>query len=204
MPKKTSDIGLPCIDEAVEALLKGDLVVVPTDTVYGLAADPNVPGAEERIYLAKSRDRNKPIPLLAADISDVERYGAMIGPAERKLADAFWPGPLTMVLDVNGKKEGFRVPANDIALAVLRSVGGILRVTSANLSGEPPAMTAGDARQCLGNSITVVIDGGRVSGGVPSSVVELVGDESMVELKILREGAITRDQLSNLFKIADG
>ena len=90
------------IRQAAEWLRKGSLVIVPTDTVYGLAAQPDLPGAVERLCQAKGRDRAKPIPLLAATMSDVERCGAVFGPASRALAERFWPGPLTLVLRVRG------------------------------------------------------------------------------------------------------
>jgi len=177
---------------AVEALGKGSLVIMPTDTVYGVAADPAVPGAVERIFAAKGRDRDKPIPLLAAGIEDVRKYGAVLGRAERELASRYWPGPLTMVLKVGDREEGFRVPDHGVALALLREAGGVLRVTSANISGAPPALTAEAAATALGDRVEEVLDAGHVPGGKPSTVVRATGER----IEILREGAIpSRDIL---------
>lgn len=96
--------------EVVRVLKAGGLAVLPTETVYGVAADPAVAGAEDRIYAAKARDRGKPIPLLAASLEDVERAGGRLGPWARRLAYKYWPGPLTQVLECGGRTEGFRVP----------------------------------------------------------------------------------------------
>ena len=182
------------IRRAAEALRNGSMVIMPTDTVYGVAVDPRVAGAEEKIFIAKSRDRGKPIPLLASGLDQVKRYGAELGVLERKLAKKFWPGPLTLVLRVGAREEGFRVPDHDVALELLRAVGGILRVTSANLSGEPPALTAEEAIRSLGDHVDVVLDAGKALGETPSTVVRIV-DGRVV---ILREGAISAGELSLL------
>jgi len=175
---------------------------MPTDTVYGIAADPRIRGAEDRLCDAKGRDRDKPIPLLAAGISEVEKHGAILGWLERKLAEKFWPGPLTLVLAVSRRTsaaaarslqvaparyfEGFRVPDCDVALALLREVGGVLRVTSANRSGEPPALTAQEAVCSVGQFASVVLDTGAAPGGIPSSVVKVENRK----VRMLREGVI--------------
>jgi len=164
----------------------GHLVIMPTDTVYGVAADARVAGAEEKIYLAKGRERGKPVPLLASGIDEVERYGAEFDAIEEKLAEKFWPGPLTLVLGVGGRMEGFRVPDHDVSLDLLKAAGGILRVTSANLSGEPPALTAEAAVRALGDFVDVVLDAGKVRGGTPSTVAKVENGRVIV----LREGAI--------------
>ena len=164
---------------------------MPTDTVYGIAADARLPGALEKIYEAKSRDRGKPIPLLAASVTDVEAFGTTLGKVERRLAEKLWPGPLTLVLRVGDRMEGFRVPAHGVALALLRECGGVLRVTSANLSGEPPALTAGEAARTVGRFAAIVMDAGPSPGGAPSTVAEVVNGQ----IRILRDGAISREQL---------
>jgi L-threonylcarbamoyladenylate synthase len=164
-------------------------VVLPTDTVYGVAADPAVPGAEERLRMAKGRDAGKPIPLLAAGVDDVLARTGAIDPLARRLAGAFWPGPLTMVLPVGEGSEGFRVPDHALTLAVLRAAGGCLRVTSANRSGEPDARSADAAVAALGASVALVLDGGPVPGGIPSTVVR-VSDGA---LTVLREGALSEE-----------
>jgi L-threonylcarbamoyladenylate synthase len=174
------------IAEAVAVLNRGGLVIIPTDTVYGLAAHPNVPGAEERMYRAKCRDPRKPIPLLAAGRGDVEAYGAALGPAERRLADAFWPGALTLILAARGREEGFRVPDDALARLILRAAGGLLRATSANLSGDPPALTAQEAAAALGPAVDFVVDAGPVRGGMASTVVKVERGQP----RVLRAGAL--------------
>jgi L-threonylcarbamoyladenylate synthase len=191
------------VEQAVSCLRRGGLVVIPTDTVYGLAADPRVPGAEERIARAKGRPEGKPIPLLTTGLAAVEAFGAVLGAGERRLAEAFWPGPLTLVLAVPdrpgrpgsgpgaGRTEGFRVPDCRTALAVIEGAGGVLRATSANRSGEAPALTARQAADALGPEVDLVLDAGPAPGGTPSTVARLRGDN----VEVLREGAIPTEQL---------
>lgn len=175
------------LDAALAALRRGALLVLPTDTVYGVAADPRVPGAEERLRRAKGRDAAKAIPLLAADCGQIERWPAALTPLARKLARRYWPGALTMVLaDGAGGWNGFRIPAHAAALALLRAAGSPLRVTSANRSGAPPALTAQAAADALGAAVELILDAGPAPGGRPSTVIRL--DEPAIA--ILREGAI--------------
>lgn len=189
-----SDSEETALAAAADALRRGRLVIIPTETVYGVAADPRVTGAEERIYRAKARDRGKPLPLLAASLGDVERQGAVFGPVERALAERFWPGALTIVLATPAGPEGFRVPACDVARKLIDRAGGVLRVTSANLSGEPPALTADEAVAALGPHVEVVLDAGPVPGGVPSTVVKVENGRVL----ILREGVVDADALKAL------
>ena len=181
------------LKRAVEVLEAGGLVVLPTDTVYGVAAHPAVTGAQERLFSVKGRDRSKPVPLLADGVEGVVRYGARLGPKERRLAERFWPGPLTLVLEVGFGREGFRVPDHPFAMALLKAVGGVLRVTSANLSGDPPALTATEAVRALGGVVELVLDGGPVRLGQPSTVAKIENGD----LCIIREGALTRQELAN-------
>jgi len=173
-------------DKVVAALRRGALVILPTDTVYGIAADPGAPGAEERLFRAKRRPDNKPITLLAADIRQVEAARAELGAAGRALANRYWPGALTLVLKTGDTWEGFRVPNHPVALAILKAAGGMLRVTSANMSGEPPALTAAAAVAALGPAVELAVDAGPAPGGVPSTVVRIADNRCAV----LREGAI--------------
>lgn len=176
---------------AVAALGRGELVVLPTETVYGLAADPRVPGAVDRIYRAKGRAGDKPVTLLAADAEQVKRIGADLGGAGARLGARFWPGPLTMILRTGGAFTGFRVPDHEVARALLRRVGTALAVTSANRSGEPPARTAQAAAEALGAEVSVILDAGPSPGGVPSTVVRVDGEK----VEILREGAIGNEEI---------
>ncbi len=179
------------VRRVVDALSVGALVVLPTETVYGLAADAGRPDALSRIYAAKRRDHGKPVAMLADSLATIERFGGEAGAAAARLAARFWPGPLTLVLRCRGAWEGFRIPDFPLTLAVLRGVGGVLRVTSANASGEPPALTADDAMAALGHAVELVVDAGRVPGGTASTVVKVDGDT----LTVLRAGPVTREML---------
>jgi tRNA threonylcarbamoyl adenosine modification protein (Sua5/YciO/YrdC/YwlC family) len=179
------------VGAAVAALARGDLVILPTETVYGVAADPRAPGAVEKIFPAKGRSPDKAVTLLAADEDQVRRQGAEFPPAARALAARYWPGPLTLVLKAGREFVGFRVPAHAVALDVLRKAGSVLAVTSANRSGEPPARVAADAARALGSAVALSLDAGPSAGGVPSTVVRV--DDARVD--ILREGAISSREI---------
>ena len=179
------------VARAVRELQHGRLVCLPTDTVYGVAAMPDM---STELYAAKDRASGKPIALLASDEDAVRGLGVVLNRQGRRLADAFWPGPLTLVVDVGDRTEGVRVPDCDLAREIIRACGGLLRVTSANRSGEPPARTAAQAAAAMGESVAVVIDGGPVPGGVASSVVR-VGAEGIC---VIREGALSGRQIENV------
>jgi L-threonylcarbamoyladenylate synthase len=179
------------IKHAVKVLRAGGLVIVPTETVYGLAADPQVDGAEERIYEAKTRDRGKPIPLMATSLDAVKHHGATLSPLARRLARRYWPGPLTLVLPCGDRTEGFRVPDHAVTQALLKASGGVLRVTSANVSGEPAAVDAATASAALGDRVGLVLDAGPAGLAQESTVVDATGKK----LRVLRKGAIPADQI---------
>lgn len=182
---------------AAEVLLSGGVAVIPTDTVYGLAAHPDFPAAVERLYTIKGREAKKPIALLAADAQAVARFGyPLVGEAQRLAA--FWPGALTLVIAPAGAgtaptradavPEGFRVPDHAWTRRLLAKCGGVLRVTSANLSGQRPATDAPQALADVGLSADLVVDDGISPGGVPSTVVRVKHDGTH---EILRQGALT-------------
>jgi L-threonylcarbamoyladenylate synthase len=179
------------IASAVAVLRSGGLVVLPTDTVYGVAADPRVPGAEERLCAAKGRDRDKPIPLLIDHVRRLKGLGVDHPPALRRLAARFWPGPLTAVIRAGDRFEGVRIPDHPVTLAVLRAMGVPLRVTSANQSGEPPACTAADAVRALGGAVALALDAGPAPIGEASTVVKLDGPQ----LAVVRAGAIPEREI---------
>ncbi len=184
-----------CDDDGLETtakvLLAGGVAVIPTDTVYGLAAHPSCPSAVERLYTIKGREARKPIALLAADAEAVEHFGyPLFGKAQELVR--FWPGGLTMVVDPPPGQsglsaEGFRVPDHDWTRRLLAKCGGLLRVTSANLSGRRAATDAPQALADVGLSADVVVDDGVSPGGVPSTVVRVSADGST---SVLREGAV--------------
>jgi L-threonylcarbamoyladenylate synthase len=197
------------IRRAREVLDAGGLVVIPTDTVYGIAARPDDPAAIAAVFAVKERPSDKPLPILAATPSDLDQI-ALLGDLARRAA-RHWPGPLTLVvprapgfdLDLGGAPGGgaesrgggaeslgvaVRVPACEVALELLRA-SGPLAVTSANLSGDRPATTVSEARAALGAKVRAYLDGG-VCAGRPSTVVSLVGD-----IELLRAGPIPFRQL---------
>ena len=189
------------IARAAKILCEGGVVLLPTDTVYGLAAHPDHPEALRRIYEIKGRDFNKPIAFLAADADAPARLGAKISPAARAFAKRFWPGSLTLILDcATGKTEGFRVPDSAIAREIIAACGGLLHVTSANHSGEPPALCIDETIQPVADLCDLVIDDGPSRVGIASTVVRDTPDGWTV----LREGAATRAMLEECARTAKG
>jgi L-threonylcarbamoyladenylate synthase len=175
------------LSQAADILKRGGVVVLPTDTVYGIAAHPGMGEAVARICTIKGRPLGKPIALLASDGEAVKRFGARFPEVARRLAGRYWPGALTLVLPCGTEWEGFRVPAHPETCRVIAACGGVLRVTSANLSGEMPATCAVAALKDVGLEADLVLDGGVSPGGVPSTVVKVAEDGT---LTVLREGAI--------------
>ncbi len=183
---------------AADVVRKGGLICYPTDTVYGLGCDPLNASAAERVMRTKG-DRTKPMPILVKNIENARRL-AHVSDSAAKLADKFWPGPLTMVLlslDVlpailipNGRV-GLRSPKHAICLELLGLCSGALVGTSANLTGRPPAVTAEAAANELEDRVDLVVDGGRAPLGVASTVVDLTASK----LTILREGPIGRGEI---------
>ncbi len=168
------------LKKVAACLLSGGVAVIPTDTVYGLAAHPRFPAAVERLYTIKARDAKKPIALLA---SDAEGAAPFVGAAAAAVGRAHWPGALTVVAE----GEGVRVPDHDWTRRLIARCGGALRVTSANLSGRRAATEAKAALADVGLSADLVVDDGVSKGGVASTVVRV---ESPSRVTILREGPI--------------
>lgn len=179
------------------AIGRGELVVLPTDTVYGLAADAFNPAAVQRLLDAKGRTRQVPPPVLIPGIPTLDALAEEVPPEVRVLVDTFWPGGLTVILPARsslhwdlgetGGTVALRMPSNGIALELLSETGP-LAVSSANLSGEPAATTAADAERMLGDAVSVYLDGGEAgvdyqatsSAGTGSTIVDATG--------LLREG----------------
>jgi L-threonylcarbamoyladenylate synthase len=180
---------------AAAVIRRGGLIVLPTDTVYGVAADLWQPEAVAALYAAKQRPPDRAIPILLSAGDEIDQVAERVPEAARRLAAAFWPGPLTVVVPKRpGVPEivsalptvGVRVPDHDAARAAIRACGGALAVTSANLSDQPSALTAGEAADALGEAVGLVLDGGPAPGGTPSTVVDATGDT----LTVLRPGPI--------------
>ena len=175
------------IAQAQAVLARGGVVIVPTETVYGVACHPDFPEALERIRAMKHRDRDKPFQLLAADVAAVWADGAARSPGAERLA-THWPGALTLVLPTaKGHTEGYRVPDLPLLRHLIAQCGGLLRCTSVNLSGVPPARDAREAAAALGEAVDLVLDGGPARLGVASTVAALGADGAVT---ILRQGVV--------------
>lgn len=194
---------------ARQALGRGELIVVPTDTVYGVAADAFTPAAVQRLLDAKGRGRQSPPPVLIANTATLAALAAEVTEPVTKLAEAFWPGPLTIVMEANpslswdlgdtGGTVALRIPDHPLTLELLRETGP-LAVSSANRSGEPPARTAADAQDMLGQSVSVYLDAGATAGdGAASTIIDvrsLTPDGGTI--RVLRAGAVTHEALVEL------
>ncbi|HEY0118319.1 MAG TPA: L-threonylcarbamoyladenylate synthase [Cellulomonas sp.] len=197
----------PAIDEAVHAVSRGRLVVLPTDTVYGVGADAFAPRAVKALLDAKGRGRQMPPPVLIPDVRTLDGLATDVPGAVRALAAAFWPGALTIIVAAQptltwdlGETKGtvaLRVPDHPLALALLRRTGP-LAVSSANRTGHPAATTADDAAGQLGDAIDVVLDGGPTPGNAPSTIVDATGDR----LRLVRLGALSLEELRTVADIA--
>lgn len=198
------------IDAAVVAIAAGECIVLPTDTVYGIAANAFDADAVQRLLHAKQRGRDMPPPVLVADLFGLRSLAEEVGPELETLAGAFWPGALTVVVNAQpslridlGERGGtiaVRIPDHAFTRDLLRATGP-LAVSSANVSGEPAATTIDEARSQLKKSVSVYLDGGPADGGVASTIIDLTGDDP----RILREGALTRAQLAeHLPSLAEG
>ena len=189
------------LDFATRLILEGQVVAVPTDTIYGLAADPLNLAAVNRIFAIKRRVADRPIPLLVGSIEQAGRLSSQPGEMFFKLAEKFWPGPLTIVapashliplkVTANTGKVGLRWPRAPFVESLIAAVGGPLTGTSANFSDGPACCTAVEVAKQIGDDLALIVDGGPTLGGVASTVVEVVGDG----LRLLRAGAIPESEL---------
>jgi L-threonylcarbamoyladenylate synthase len=186
---------------AADILKHGGLVVFPTDTVYGLAALPFQAEYVERLYIVKGRNSARAIALLVPEPGDLARVSNAPSSTAMRLAERFWPGPLTLIVARDPSLPevlsplptiGVRIPDHPVALELLR-ITGPLAVTSANLSGQENTTTAQEALSQLKGRVDLIIDGGRTPGGIPSTVVDCTGPETV----ILREGPITEREIQN-------
>ena len=191
------------IKAAVTALGDGQLAVVPTDTVYGVAADAFKPDAVTALLAAKGRGRQMPPPVLVGSRRAAFALVEDISSSASDLIDEFWPGGLTLVFRSSrslvwdlGETRGtvaVRMPLHPVTLDLLKE-SGPLAVSSANISGSPPATTAADAESQLGEAVSVYLDGGPCSAEIPSTIVDVTGPVP----KLLRSGAVTVKRLRNV------
>ena len=188
--------------QAVAALQRGELVVLPTDTVYGVAADAFSPAAVERLLAAKGRGRDMPVPVLVGDARGLHGLAADVTEQMQALVEAHWPGPLTIIVPAApslawdlGDTRGtvaVRMPQHPVALDVLSSTGP-LAVSSANRTGHPPPATADEAERQLGAAVSVYLEAGSSGDAVASTIVDLTGERPVVRragalpLEVLRE-----------------
>jgi L-threonylcarbamoyladenylate synthase len=199
----TGDELAPAYRAAVDAIEAGDLVVLPTDTVYGIAADAFKAEAVQRLLDAKGRGRDMPPPVLISVVESLDALATDVPEAGRKLCEAFWPGPLTVICHAQGslmwdlgETQGtvaLRVPDHENTRELLSRTGP-LAVSSANLSGQPAALDVYDAEAQLLDSVAVYLDGGVATGGQPSTIVDLTGDVPHV----VRIGALSVQQIRDI------
>jgi L-threonylcarbamoyladenylate synthase len=193
------------IEKGIRILKKGGVIAFPTDTVYGLGADAFNSRAVERIYEIKNRPNHQQVPLLIAGISQLTAMAGEIPGIAWFLAERFWPGGLTLVLPkadslpaylAPGHSIAVRIPNNSICLGLIQHLGNPVIGTSANISGQPPALTAAEVGQQLGGKIDFIINGGKCPGGKESTIV----DVSSREPAILRQGIISAYEIDKAYK----
>ena len=194
------------IAEAAAVLRKGDLAVMPTDTVYGVAADAFSPAAVAGLLAAKGRGRDMPPPVLVGTMRAATALMEDLNASGKDLIEEFWPGGLTLVVRASrsliwdlGDTKGtvaVRMPLHELALDLLKETGP-LAVSSANLAGEPPATTADGAQQQLGDAVSVYLDGGPCPGEVPSTIVDVTGGVP----RLLRAGVVPAERLRQVVNL---
>ena len=200
-------LGRESITRAVAVLRRGGVVALPTDTVYGLGAHSGIVAAIEKLYQIKERERVKAIPLLLARTEDLASVAEHVPEIAWRLAGRFWPGPVTLVvpkaatvLDVltgGAPAVAVRIPAHELVLRLIAMLGAPLATTSANISGQPEAVTAEEVRDALGERVKLILDGGRCPGGVASTVVDVTVDPPAIR----RRGAIANEVEAFLLKV---
>ena len=178
----------------------------PTDTLYGLAADPFDPAAVSRVFDAKGRPSERAMPLVAADAAQVVSQIGPLTASARKLADRFWPGPLTILLKAprglaagvtsGTDRVGVRVPAHAVARGLCRTCASALVATSANPSGQAATSDPEEVAASLGSAIDMLLDGGRTPGGLPSTVVDATGAEP----RLVRTGAVRWEDIQTCLR----
>ncbi len=196
---------------ARRAIGRGDLVVLPTDTVYGLAADAFSPAAVQKLLDAKGRGRQSPPPVLVTGFDTVSALAESVTPEVEKLANAFWPGGLTIIVAARqtlawdlGETNGtvaLRVPDHDLVREFLSETGP-LAVSSANVTGKPAALTAVEAMAQLGDRVSVYLDAGESSGSrVGSTIVDTTPTRDGLPARIVREGSVSRDSIRDVLGV---
>ena len=186
---------------ALDALRRGEVIVFPTETFYGLGADALDPAAVERVVRLKGRQPESPIAVIVADAAMLKEIVTDVSPIAARLIEIFWPGPLTLVLPARAGLPGpllnrdggigVRISSHPLAASLVRELGRPLTATSANPSGKEPARTVEEARGYFSDRLELFLDGGRLEGKEGSTVAGVARDQ----LKIIREGAIRAEEL---------
>jgi len=193
------------VKEAVQILKKGGVIVLPTDTVYGLGADAFNSKAVDRIYEIKNRPRHLPLPLLLSGVSQITMIAESVPEVGWFLASRFWPGGLTLVLPkiaslpsylTRGPTIAVRIPNHPICLALIEGLGRPIIGTSANISGRPSCLTTDEVKQQLGDKVDLIIDGGKCPGGGESTIVDVTGEVPVV----LRQGIIAQYEIDKILE----
>jgi L-threonylcarbamoyladenylate synthase len=196
---------MSALEDGIAALKAGELVVYPTETFYAIGADAFSSSALTRLFQLKGREAGRPVGLIAADTAMAFSVAREVSIEARRLAGAFWPGPLTIVMPAREEIApelagsdgvGVRVSPNPIARALSAGLGRPITATSANLSGEPPARTLDQARAGLGAKVKVYLEGGKLTASSPSTVVAVGGSG----WKMVRIGAISEDRIAAALK----
>ena len=198
------DPGAPqrdAIEEAGTWIRTGGVVAIPTDTLYGLAADPFNAQAVDRVFAIKGRSAERALPLIAADVAQITEHLGALGAIAGRLASQFWPGPLTLLIDVapalaaavsgGTGRVGVRVPNDAVARRICAEADRPITATSANISGEPATADPDEVERTLGDLVDVLLDTGRTPGGPPSTIVDVTGPEPA----LIRAGAIGWDDI---------
>ncbi len=199
----TTEDRATAIADAATAIRRGELVVLPTDTVYGIGCDAFSAAAVRNLLSAKQRGPDMPVPVLVGSWKTIDGLVLGVPKAARDLIEAFWPGGLSLVLphapslkwDLGSTKGTvmLRMPLHPVALELLRDVGP-MAVSSANVSGQPPAASAAQAQEQLGDEVAVYLDGGPSGEPVASTIVDLTGDVP----RVLREGAVSTAEVAEV------
>jgi L-threonylcarbamoyladenylate synthase len=191
------------LNEIAGIIKRGEMIVYPSETVYGIGADIFNEAAIKKVFMAKHRPFDMPLSVGVAD-KEMARKIAEINDQADRLIDAFMPGPLTIIVkkkgvpDIvtsNSQKVGIRIPDHPVALQIIRSTGPIV-ATSANIHSKPDAAVMEDAKEDLGDAVSAYLDGGPCTLGKPSTIVWLMNGE----IEIIRQGAITREQIESVLK----
>lgn len=189
------------VNDAINTIKSGGIIAIPTDTVYGIGADPFNPDAVQKLYTVKGRPEEKPIPLVLGSVEDVHKVSQNLPPFFFHLTERYWPGGLTIIVEAknllpqltaNGSTVGLRIPNQPVLLKILQEFGGPLAITSANLSGQPAATSPEEFGEELIARLNFIVDAGKTPGPIPSTVYDISVSPHIVR----RQGVISTETLN--------